>query len=336
MNIRDIAQEAGVSTATVSRVLNNSNLVQPKTRERVLKVIESNHYAPSAVAKSLSEQNTHNIGVIFPDIENPFFTRALKGISQVAEQSRYNVFLFNADETAEREREFLDVIRQQRLDGVIISPTNGYDESLRSALEALRAQNVGVVLLDRDLDGADFCCVKAENEKGAYLAVSQLIGEGHDKIAIIEGDPAVLPVNERTAGYLRALDEFQIPVRQEYMMRADMKSELAYRATEKLMRLEQPPTAIFTCNNMMTLGCLRYLTENNLKPGRDISLIGFDDIETLRLIDYKLSVVERSEHEMGRVAMQLLLEQLEQTGSAARVKTVSTKLILRGSEKLGG
>jgi LacI family transcriptional regulator len=274
--------------------------------------------------------------VIFPDIENPFYPRVLTGISQVAEKSQYNVFLFNSDETSRRERQFLEVIRQQRLDGVIIGPADGYNKELISILKGFESQGVGVVLLDRDLDGADFSCVRAENEKGSYLAVRQLLLNGHTRIGMIEGDPIVRPVNERTAGYLQALGEFHIPIISDYIVRSDMKSEMAYWATKKLMDLEEPPTAIFTCNNMITLGCIRYLTDNKIRVGRDISLIGFDEIETFKLIGYNLSVVDRSEHEMGRKAMQLLLERIEHPERGTRTEIIPTRLILRGSEKLSG
>lgn len=334
MNISDIAKKAGVSTATVSRVLNSSALVKSKTRDKVLAVIDECGYTPSAVAKSLSVQNTHNVGVIFPDIENPFFSGALRGISQVAEQNLYNVFFFNTDETVWREHNFLSVVRSQRLDGVIISPVDGYDGKTRTILEEFERQGIGVVLFDRQLKGGSFSSVLTENKDGARMAVRQLIREGHRRIAIIEGNPSNTPVYERTQGYLDALQEAGIPVRENYMLRADQKSELAYQATKRLMESGEPPTAIFACNNMMTLGCLRYFTERGIAIGRDISLIGFDDIETLRLIDYGLSVVDRSEREMGRLAMEVLLERLDQPGNPVRTVTVSSRVILRGSEKL--
>lgn len=336
MNISDIAEKAGVSTATVSRVLNDSALVKAKTKELVLAVIEECGYTPSAVAKSLSVQATHNVGVIFPDIENPFFSGALKGISQVAEQSLYNVFFFNTDETVWREHNFLNVVRVQRLDGVIISPVDGQDGTTQSILEGFEQQGIAVVLFDRRLKGGTFSSVLTENKDGTRMAIRQLISEGHRKIAIIEGNPSNTPVYERAQGYLQALEEAGIPVRREYMLRADQKSELAYQATQTLMESDDPPTAIFACNNMMTLGCLRYFTERGIVIGRDVSLMGFDDIETLRLIDYGLSVVNRSEEEMGRLAMEVLLERLQAPEQAVRTVMVPSYLILRGSERLSG
>ncbi len=334
MNISDIARKAQVSTATVSRVLNHSSLVTPKTRERVERVIREQGYTPSAVAKSLSVRATHNMGVIFPDIENPFFSSALIGITQVAEQKKYNVFYFNSDETPEKEHEFLAVIRQQRLDGIILSPADGYDQVTGSILEEFEQKNVAVVLLDRDLDRRQFSMVRAKDQEGAYLAVRQLIREGHTRIAIIMGSPSNRPVFERCAGYLQAMEEAGVPVRPEYMVRADQKSEIAFTATRTLMELPEPPTAIFTCNNMMTLGCLRFCTEHGIHIGRDIALIGFDDIQTLRDVGYHLSVVDRSSREMGRIAMELLMKRLEDPSSPKETRFVPTELILRGSEKL--
>ncbi|MFT4107312.1 MAG: LacI family DNA-binding transcriptional regulator [Lacrimispora sp.] len=333
MNISDIAQKAGVSTATVSRVINNSGRVKPTTREAVMRVIKENGFIPNAIARSLSVQSTSNIGVIFPDIENPFFSGALYGITNVADQNRYNVFFFNSDENVVKEQDILRMVESQHLAGIIITPIANLSTVTKELLEGLEKKGIPVVLLDRDIRGGEFSIVLAENEKGAYLAVSQLIREGHEKVAIIEGDPLNRPVYERSKGYRRAMDEYEIPIRGEYMVRGDQKSDLAYQMTQKLMSLQEPPTAIFTCSNMMTLGCLRYLTEHNLVLGRDVSLIGFDDISVLKVIDFKLSVVDRSEADMGRIAMRMLLNRLENLDGEREIEVLPVKLILRGSEK---
>lgn len=334
MNISDVARKAGVSTATVSRVINNSNLVKPKTREKVMKVVEESGFVPSAIARGLSIQTTSNIGVIFPDIENPFFSGAFYGITKIAEQNQYHVLFFNSDENMGKEQEFLKMVESQHLAGIIITPINHFSAETRELLNELEKKGVPVVLLDRDLRGGKFSSVMAENEKGAYQAVSQLILEGHERIAIIEGSPSIRSVYERSKGYRRAMDDHEIPIRGEYMVRGNQKSDLAYRMTSQLMNLPEPPTAIFTCNNMMTLGCLRYLTEQGLMIGQDISLIGFDDIEALRVIDFKLSVVERSEDEMGRIAVRMLLDRLKAPEAERETVVMPVKLTLRGSEKL--
>lgn len=323
-----------MSTATVSRVINNSNLVKPKTREKVMKVVEESGFVPSAIARGLSIQATSNIGVIFPDIENPFFSGAFYGITKIAEQNHYHVLFFNSDENVKEEQEFLRMVESQHLAGIIITPIDHFNAETRELLNGLEKKGIPVVLFDRDIRGGKFGIVMAENEKGAYQAVSQLILEGHERIAIIEGSPSIRSVYERSKGYRKAMDDHEIPIRGEYMVRGDQKSELAYQMTSRLMNLSEPPTAIFTCNNMMTLGCLRYLTEQGLMIGRDISLIGFDDIDPLRVIDFKLSVVDRSEAEMGKIAVRMLLERLKTPEADRETVVVPVKLMLRGSEKL--
>ncbi len=334
MNISDIAKKAGVSTATVSRVLNNSSLVSPKTRDWVLHVIEENEYTPSAIAKNLSARTSDSLGVIFPDIENPFFSSALIGVTEQAEKLGYNVFYFNTDETPEKEHAFLNAVRSRRPAGLIISPADGYDMVTGSTLMEFERHHVPVVLLDRDLQGYDFNLVRAEDKRGAYLAVSALIEAGHRRIAIIVGNPSNRPVFERQAGFREAMQEHGIPIRPDYVVRADQKSEIAYQVTGTLLDLPNPPTAIFTCNNMMTLGCLRCCTERGIAVGKDLSIIGFDEIDILRDVGYCLSVVHRSPREMGSIAMELLQKRLEDPECPAQTRTVETTLILRGSEKL--
>ena len=333
MNISEIAKKAQVSTATVSRVINDSNRVRPATKEKVLRVIEENGYSPSAVAKSLSIQNTHNIGVIFPDIENPFFSSALIGISKAAEANGYNVSFFNTDESADREHRVFEVVRSLRLNGVVLAVADMKDAKTRQTLRRFEEDGVAVVLLDRALDGGDFSLVSAEDRSGAYKATRQLILEGHKKIAIIRGR-FNRPVIERYEGFVEAMEEAGVPIREEYVVQADQKSEIAYQMTEQLLQLPVPPTAIFTCNNKITLGCLRYLTRRHIVIGKDISLIGFDEIETLRDISYNLSVVDRSAKDMGQMAMELLLKRMEQPDSPKTTMIVPSRLILRGSEKI--
>lgn len=334
MNIKYIAQQAGVSTATVSRVLNNSKKVKGETRSKVQNIINENGYTPSAIAQSLSVQKTRNVGFVTPDIPNPFSASVLAGVASVAENQGYDVFVFNSDERSEKERRILDIVKQKRLDGVIISPVKANDELTRQLLEELDAEGISVVQFDRKLQNTNLSSVLADNEEGAYEAVNSLVREGHQKIGIIEGDILNWAVKERIFGYCKALVEADIPIRSEYMVPADQRIERAYEAAKKLMESADPPTAIFTCNNFMTLGCIKYFTEKGIVIGRDISLVGFDDVETLNIVGYQVSVVDQNGFEMGQRAMEILLRQLDMTQSSKEHCRLPVQLILRGSEKL--
>ncbi|MGM9659687.1 MAG: LacI family DNA-binding transcriptional regulator [Faecousia sp.] len=333
MTIDDIAKIAGVSTATVSRVLNNSSSVTPATRDKVQRVIDACGYIPNASARNLSTQSTRDIAVVVSDIENPFFSQALRGITQVANENDYNVLLLNTDEDLRWEHKCLKAVAQQQPQGVIISPVSSRNQETGDALEEFESRGVPVVQMDRFLEGRDFSSVLADNRQGVYKAIQELIQVGHTRIAIIKGSEDNWPVNERWIGFQDAMQEAGLPIRPEYVCTADQKSRLAHLATEKLLSLNEPPTAIFTCNNSMTLGCLGYLTEHNIRIPDDIAVMGFDEIDDLRTIGYPLSVVDRSPVEMGRLAMAMILRRLQNMDGEREVVTVPTRVLLRGSEK---
>lgn len=336
LTISQVAKLAGVSTATVSRVLNNADCVKPETRDRVMKVISEYNYIPNNSARTLSTNSSQLIGVMVPDLENPFFLASMRGITQVADQYGYSVLLLNSDENPNKEHEILKVARGGNLAGLIASPVKCNDQITADILKSYESTGVPVVLLDRDLLDNQFCKVLADNEQGTYEAVRHLIRIGHKKIGLLQGDSEIFPVRERTKGYIRALEENNLPVREEYIMQCDQRSELAYHQMRFLMNRFEPPTAIFAANNMMTLGCLRYLTENNIQVGKDISLIGFDDIALLRSIGFDLSVVTRDEKKMGELAMNMLVNRMHGIPGASRCEMVPTHLILRGSEQYLG
>ncbi|WP_312642771.1 LacI family DNA-binding transcriptional regulator [Hydrogenoanaerobacterium sp.] len=336
MNIHDVARATGFSSATVSRVINKSGYVKEETREKILKVIEENNYIPSAVARSLSIQDTSSIGVIIPDIENSFFAKVIRGISEVAEQNNYNIFFFSTNENPETEHRFLKTVEGQRLKGVIITPTSEIDYVTREYLIRLDKSGVPVVLIDRDINKTEFDGVFTDNIQGSYDAVCELVKAGHKRIAIIAGPETSKPGKDRLKGYKMAINDSGLELVDDYIVRGDFKLEQGYDLTKQLLSLPVPPTAFFTSNNSMTLGCLKYLVENKRELGRDISVLGFDEIETLYYVGFQLSVVDRAVGEMGEKAMNILLDRLNKRGGANEPKRVvlPTKIILRGSEKI--
>ncbi len=337
MNIREIAQRAGVSSATVSRVLNNSGYVKSETRQKVMEVVKAYDYVPNEIARSLSIQDSFSIGVIIPDIENEFFSKVINGVNEVAEKYHYNLIFWGTNETLAKEHRCLDLVKRRWVKGVLIAPISDSDDVTRQQLLALEKSGVPVVLIDRDVKGARFDGVFVDNQQGACDGVTELIRAGHQRIAVITGPDTSKPGKGRYQGYVQAMEENGLAIRPEYVACGDFKIAKAYACTKRLMELPEPPTAIFTSNNLSTLGCLKYLTEKKLKLGRDVSLMGFDDIETLKMIDYRISVVERDAKQQGMEAMKLLEECFESGGQnrqRGKRVTVPYQVILRGSEQL--
>lgn len=337
-NIYEIAKEAGVSIATVSRVINHSAPVSEKSYRRVMNAVQKLNYVPSGTARSLSKSTSNSVGAVIPDINNPFFPQLLQGITRIADERGYNVILFNTDESSQREHQVLRSMREQRLSGIIITPVSAEDELTQRSLHEFESLGVPVVLLDREVDGANFDRVITEDDQGTFDAVNALIAAGHTKIAIITGPKTSRPGHERLKGFLRAMQQAQLPLPREYIRDGDFMVERAYEQTMQLFRLPDPPTAVFASNNFTTYGCLRAFSKLRLRVGRDISLIGFDDIDALGWLNYNISVVSRDVPEMGAQAMALLLGRLEEDGAGreGRRCCLPTELILRGSELLCG
>ncbi len=334
-NIREIAQLAGVSVATVSRVLNNAENVRPATREKVREVMREQNYIPSATARDLSFQRSAVVAAVVPDLQNPFFYGLIAGITRVAEENHFQVLIFNTNEDADKEYRILETIRERNVAGILISAAGVRDKRTGDILKAYQAGGTPVVLIDRYIEGGeDLDSVMADNESGAYAAVSKLIELGHRRIAIIAGEKAYSPVYERELGYRRALSEHHIRIREEYIAYGNQMADQAYLCMKKLLALPKPPTAVFCGNNMMTLGAMRCMIEKGMEFGRDISLVGFDDIDVLNDMGIRLSVVDRSEQEMGEQAMRMFLRHLEDGAGGRSHISVPTRLILRGTELL--
>lgn len=337
-NIYEIAKEAGVSIATVSRVMNNSAFVSEKSTRRVMEAVQKLNYVPNSMARSLSTSVSTSIGVVVPDINNPFFSKILKGVTEVADEKGYQVILYSTDESEAREQKVLQTMREHRLRGIIITPVSEDCKETLAQLQNYDARSIPVVLLDREVDDLRFDRVVSQDEDGVYHAVRSLIQGGHRQIGIITGPLHSRPGKERLRGYERALAEFDIPLKEEYVRYGDFRMERAFEEAMDLCSLPTPPTAIFSSNNMTTYGCLKAFSQMGLEPGKDIALIGFDDIEALKWLNYNVSVVCRDVFEMGRRAMRLLLDCFENDNDSKQGQrdSLPTELILRGSELCAG
>lgn len=333
--ISDIAKAAGVSLATVSRVLNNSGYVKEETKERILKAIKEYNYTPSAIARSLSKKQTNTIGVIVPDITNPFYGEMIRGITKVAEENNLNILLWDSHESVDREIKSIQALREHRIRGILITPTSSEDDSNAECIKNLKNLGIPVVLIDGHLKYSNFTGVFVDNLQGSFSAINSLINEGHKKISIITGRMNSKTAQDRLLGYKKALTENELPIREDYILYGDYSLDSGYALTKKILTMDDRPTAIFTSSNQMTIGAIKALTEENFKIPEDISLMAFDRIDLFNIIGLNISYVNGPSTELGEIGMNLLLEYLNsEYNKEVKKITLTPTLVLKGSEKL--
>lgn len=327
--IKDVAKNAGVSVATVSRVIRGVGYVSEGTRKRVQDAIHSLGYRPNALARSMVERRTYAMALVISDIANPFFTSVVRGVEDAAHQQGYTVLLGNSDEDPEREREYLSAFMQRQVDGFIVVSTASNADHLAKIV----ASGVPVVLLDRNLNvpGAD--AVLVDNEAAAYRAVRYLLELGHRRIGIIVGPPHIPTSSARLAGYRRALQEFGIENDRDLVRFGDFKEKGGADGVKALLALDRPPTAIFTANNLTSMGALIALRDAGVRVPEQLSVVGFDDLPWSRVVDPPLTVIEQPSYVLGMTAAQLLLSRLSgrETPAQGRTVTLTASLIVRAS-----
>lgn len=334
ITISDIAKRAKVSSATVSRVLNSSGYVKEDTKERVEAVIKEMNYTPSAIARSLSKSETNTIGVIVPDITNSYFGEVIKGISEIAEKNDLNIILFNTDNYLRKEIRALEVLKAQRIKGIIMTPGFGEEKLNDTYMKTIDNLNIPIILVSADVKFTNLNGVFVDNIKGGFEATNLLIKEGHTKIGIITGLLNSEPAMDRLIGYKKALEINNIPVRNDYIISGAFKLEVAYEITKKLLDSEDRPTALVVCSNKMTMGVIKAVREAKKDIPKDLAIVGFDKIDLLDMVGMNISYMEDSPDELGRIAMNMLCEIIEDNGKGGvRRRIISPQVISKGSEK---
>lgn len=334
--IKDVASHAGVSTSTVSRVLNGNGYVGEKTKQRILAAMQELEYSPSAMAVSLSKNRMNTIGVIVPDICNSFFSQVFYAASKLAEKHNYRLILCNSDDSIKQEATAIQDMIAYRVSGMIITPVSDKDGTNVDLLKSVQNMGIPVVFVDREMKNVNCDGVFVDNIRGAYEATDLLLREGHRKIAVIAGPLDTIPGRERMIGYQNAMEDWKVLPEPEHMVVSDFKSESSYQSTMELLNSGNPPSAFFTCNNLMTLGCLRAILSSGKRIPEDVALIGFDEIDLLDVLGYRISVVARATTEMGTIAMRLLLDHIgsSEPGRSCQRVVLQSQLKICGSEKL--
>ncbi|MEO6244939.1 MAG: LacI family DNA-binding transcriptional regulator [Opitutaceae bacterium] len=328
-SLHEVAARANVSIATVSRVLNKSDKVVPATRARVEQALRDLNYRPSRVARRLrmKDGRAHLVGLIIPDIQNPFYAEIARGVEDAAYASEYALLLCNSDENPDKERFYLDVMRAESVDGIILPP---FDDTDVAVIETVKT-GMPVVCVDRSLANLKTDLVEVDNYQGAIKAVNHLIDRGHTGIALIEGRTGVSTSRERRRGYLDALATRGIAPRTEFMRAGDFKQESGHVLTRELLALPEPPTALFVCNNLMTVGALAALHHAGRRVPQELGLVGFDDLPWAEALDPPPTVVRQPAYEVGRQAMELLLKRITDPQRPPVTVRLQPELVVRRS-----
>ncbi|SDL13816.1 transcriptional regulator, LacI family [Tessaracoccus oleiagri] len=323
--MRDVAVAAGVSTATVSRVANGGQGVDPDLARRVQAVIDELGYRPNLVARGLRKQATRLLALVIPDIENPFFTSLCRGVEDVARRKNFSVMLCNTDEDPGKEAAYLDVLAAHSVSGVIISAA-----SVNSDLSALSRLGIAVVGIGRRL-GPDYDCVRSDSEAGARQATRHLLSFGAERVACITGPADVVTSEERLEGYRHALELSGRPIEDELIIHADFREDGAYRAMNQLLDLPTPPDGVFVANNRMTIGAMRACRERGVHIPQQLSLVGFDDLPWADLTSPSITTMRQPTYEIGSAAAKLLLERIEGEDGPGRELVFQPELASRQS-----
>jgi LacI family transcriptional regulator len=327
--LHEVGIRAGVSAMTVSRVVNGRGGVDMETRRRVEEAIQALDYVPNRIARGLISQKTQTIGLIVPDVVNPFFAPVVRGAESAARKAGYRVLLCNSEGDLRLEREYIEDLVAHRVEGLMLAPAS--DRSRSSILSLLRG-GFPLVLIDRALPDADCDLIVSDNANGARRLIEHLIGIGHREIAHVTDAEDTSTGRERLRGYRDALDAAGIPFQSELVVRTTVDRIGGYRAAQEILTRDPLPTAIFVVNNMTAVGTMEALRERGLSVPRDMGLVCFDDVEHLAVLSPFLTVIDQPAETFGSLGAQLLLERM--TGKASsrpRRVILQTDLIVRES-----
>lgn len=325
--IYDVASEAGVSAATVSRVLNGTSEVSPALEGRVRAAIDRLGYRPNSIARNLRRRQSAVWGLVISDIENPFFTAMVRGVEDVAQASGFSVVLCNSDEDPGKESRYIDVFVDERMAGAIVSPASERE----SDVSALLDRGIPVVSIDRRLRRQDVDAVLVDNRTGAERATAHMLATGRRRVACIAGLQRTTTGQERTEGYRRALAAAGVPYQPDLVVEADFKQEGGHDAMRRLLALAEPPDGVFVANNLMSLGAVEAVREVGVDVPGALAMAMFDDPTWAALVRPPLTTVAQPTYAMGREAATLLAARIGGDDGPTRQVVLSPTLHVRAS-----
>ncbi|WP_259620183.1 LacI family DNA-binding transcriptional regulator [Paenibacillus doosanensis] len=304
ITIKDVAKQANVSVATVSRVLNGRDRVSDATRKKILKIIEELNFVPSTMAASMVKKKTNMLAVVVPEIQNPFYTAVIGGTVEIANNEGFFTIVISTNGNETEEEEFFESFLSKNVDGIVLIGTHreaGFYRNIRKP----------TILVDRYINDSGHDGVLIDNYRGAYEATKHFVDYGHERIAIIDGEHDFNDGKDRYWGYRQAMLEGGLTPDPKYHKQGKWLEEDGYRFAMELLQAEQPPTAIFAANNVICKGVIRAVRDLNLQIGEDISLIGFDENELAQFVQPRVTVVARPTREMGVQAAEMLIQKIK-------------------------
>ena len=331
ITIKQIAKLADVSIATVSMIVNkNDNRISQQTRERVLAVIEEYGYIPNRVASSMITKKTKAIGLIIPDITNPFFPKLARGVEDIVNREGYTLILCNSDNNNEKEDAYIEMLREKMVDGIIFTATSGRTK----VSSLLRQSDIPFITVDRDIEELGVhgsVCV--DNEKGAFEAVQYLISRGYKTIIHLSGPMFSKTSSDRYKGYLRAHKEAQLEKPASHLIEGSYSIDSGYNAALTVIKDNIPFDSFFCGNDLIAIGAIKVLKDNHFKIPNDIGVVGYDDINMATIISPELTTVSQPIYELGFEAANLLIKMIKGEEVSKLNYTLETKLTIRESTK---
>jgi len=327
--IKDVAKLAGVHPSTVSRVINDDPRISEKTKKKILLIVNKLRYTPNAIARGLKTKRTFTLGILIPDITNPFFAEIARGVEDAANKNNFNVILCNTDDKLKKERTYLEILRGKRVDGLILGTAHIKDKSI---LE-LEKKKFPYMLVSRNIEGLNKNCIIVDDVEGGMRATEYLIKLGHRRIAHITGPLKTRSALNRLKGYKLALKKYKIECRDELVGEGDFRIKGGYQVMKRFLKLTEPPTAIFAANDLLALGAMQAVQKIKYHIPEDFCIIGFDDISLASFVHPPLTTIRQPMLEMGALAVKMLIKIIEEGEFNQRKIMLRSKLIVRESCK---
>lgn len=326
--IRDVAKMAGVSVATVSRVLNKNGYVNKDTENTVMQTMKELNFEPSPVARGLAGKTMKTISLILPDISNPFFPELARAVEDVAQQHQFNVFLCNSDNLEKKEKSYIDVMQKKSIDGLIIVSNTVEEETIKK----LQSSKIPVVLLDRPFTNNNCSIVRAQNTEGAHVAVKHLLDVGCKKIAHISGPKIVNPAHERLIGYTEMVSHFDW-FNDSFIEEGGFDIKGGREAMKRLLISNPDIDGVFAGNDLMALGALKELLHMGIKVPEQVAICGFDGIQLTEYTEPGITTIAQPIYEMGALATDVLIQKIKRELNENKTFELPVKLIIRKSTK---